>query len=120
MLFLLSFAIRQFNPVVPQTWDMDQLKSMHLPYADSSVKLEFVSEEYYRRIPVRISYKTYPFYMPGYEPKGYYDSLANIDPIVNFKEEDLKTEEDWIKAGELIYELPMNYIPLDAVLKNNL
>ena len=54
--------------------------------------------------------------MPGSEPKGYYDSLAQLDPVVNFKEEDLKTEADWIKAGELIYELPMNYFPLDSAM----
>ncbi len=89
---------------------------MHLPYADTSIRMEFVTEEYYDQIPERVSYKTYPFYMPGSEPEGYYDSLASIDPVVNFKEEDLKTEEDWIRAGELIYDMPMNFIPLDSAM----
>jgi hypothetical protein len=116
IVFLFSFAIRQFRPAIPKVWDIKQLESMHLPYADTSIKLEFVTEAYYDQIPERISYKTYPFYMPGSEPEGYYDSLATIEPVVNFKEGDLKTEADWIKAGELIYDLPMNFIPLDSAM----
>lgn len=87
---------------------------MHLPYADSSVKLGFITEEEYNKLPERVSYKTYPFYMPGSEPPGYYDSLSKLDPIINFRAADLETEADWINAGELIYELPMNFTPLDS------
>lgn len=114
MLFFLSFAIRQFKPAIPKAWNIEQLKSMHLPYTDTSVKLGFITEEEYNKLPERVSYKTYPFYMPGSEPAGYYDSLSKIEPVINFNEEDLKTEADWIKGGELIYEMPMNYTPLDS------
>ena len=116
IIFLLSFAFRQFKPFIPKVWDIQQLQSMHLPYADTSIKLGFIAEKAYNELPERISYQTYPFYMPGSEPAGYYDSLAQLDPVINFKEEDLQTEADWIHAGELIYELPMNYFPLDSAM----
>ncbi len=116
IVFFVSFSTRHFMYDIPKVWNIKQLESMHLPYADTSIKLGFVTEEYYNQIADRISYKTYPFYMPGNEPEGYYEWLANIDPVVNFKEQDLKTDADWIKAGELIYELPMNFIPLDSAM----
>ena len=90
LILLLSSAIRQSTAPIPKVWDVEQLKSMHLPYADTSDKLGFITEDYYNQLPVRVSYKPYPFYMPGSEPPGYYDSLARLDPVVNFKEEDLK------------------------------
>jgi hypothetical protein len=116
ILLTFSFAIKQFKPPIPKVWDVEQLQSMHLPYTDTSIKLGFLSEELYNQLSERVSYKTYPFYMPGSEPKGYYDSLLKLEPVANFKEEDLKTEADWVKAGELIYELPMNYFPLDSAM----
>lgn len=101
---------------IPKAWDLEQVKTMHLPYADTSAHLHFLSEEAYNNLRVRISYKTYPFYMPGSEPVGYYDSLRRLDPIVNFKEEDLKTEADWVRAGEIIYDMPTVYRPMDSVM----
>src|SRR4051794_8770244 len=94
IVFFVSFSTRHFIYDIPKVWNIKQLESMHLPYADTSIKLGFVTEEYYNQIADRISYKTYPFYMPGNEPEGYYEWLANIDPVVNFKEQDLKTEAD--------------------------
>lgn len=113
-----QFAIRQFRPAIPRAWKIEQVESMHLPYPDTTAKLGFVSEEAYNNLPERISYKTYPFYMPGSEPAGYYDSLSKLEPVINFREEDLKTEADWIKAGELIYDLPMNFTPLDSATRS--
>src|SRR5687767_10854289 len=105
VLMILLFVIVGFTIIqtyeIPKVWDVGQLESMHLPYPDTSVKLGFFSEEYYNKLPERISYKTYPFYMPSSEPKGYYDSLAKLDPVINFNANDLKTEADWIKAGEI-------------------
>jgi hypothetical protein len=116
VLSLLSFAIGYFTPDIPKGWDVEQLQTMHLPYADTTVKLGFITEEEYNKLPERIPYKTYPFYMPGSEPPGYYDSLSKLDPVIASREEGLKTEADWIKFGELIYDMPMNYIPLDSTM----
>jgi hypothetical protein len=99
---------------IPKAWDMAQVKSMHLPFADSTATLEFVSEEEYYKLPVRTVFKTFPFYMPGTEPPGYYDSLRNLDPVILFKEENIRTEAEWTRAGELIYDMPMNYTIIDS------
>ena len=104
---LLSFAI-SVKPDIPKLWDMERLLSAHLPLVDTSIHMEPVSEELYNKIPERVAYKTYSLYMPGREPKGYYEWLLKQDPEIIFDVTKLKTEEDWIKAGELIYDMPQN------------
>jgi len=118
-LAIVGFTITQTSDI-PKVWDMEQLQSMHLPYPDTSIKLGFISEKYYDQLPLRVAYKTYPFYMPGSEPAGYYDSLTKLDPVINIDVKDLKTEADWIKAGEVIYELPQNFMPIDSAMLANL
>jgi len=114
--FLFSFSISHFKPAIPKVWDVEKIKTLHLPYPDSSIKITPPSEEYYYQLKERVSFKTYPFYMPGREPDGYYESLAKLDPVINFNEAELKTEADWIKAGELIYDLPQNFFPIDSAM----
>lgn len=112
VVFLFNFTVQQPGPDIPKVWDVAELKSMHIPYANTTAELGFITEEEYNSLPERVCYKRYPFYMPGNEPAGYYDSLSKLDPVVIFQPETLRTEEDWIKAGELIYDMPMNYFPL--------
>jgi hypothetical protein len=71
-----------------------------------------VSAEYYYRMPVRPIYKSYPIYEPGKEPPGYLDWLMQQEPAIVFDPESLKTEADWIRAGELVFDAPINYTPV--------
>ena len=102
------------SDLIPKTWDIKRLHSMHLPFPDTSVKTNPISEEYYYQLPERVAYKTYPFYMPGKEPKGYYEWLRKQEPEIIFNPTDLKTDSDWIKAGEIIYDLPINSQVMDS------
>jgi hypothetical protein len=107
---LLGFSVsRQAANEVPKLWDLKKLKSAHLPLVDRSIDVEPISEELYYKIPERIAYKTYPMYLPGREPKGYYEWLLQQDPEIVFDASKIKTEEDWIKAGEIIYDMPQNF-----------
>ena len=102
------------SDLIPKTWNRKRLHSMHLPFPDSSIRTNPVSEEYYYQLPERVAYKTYPFYMPGKEPKGYYEWLRKQEPEIIFNPADLKTDSDWIKAGEIIYDLPINSQVMDS------
>src|SRR5262245_4920968 len=53
---------------------------------------------------VRPIYKSYPIYAPGKEPPGYFERLKQLEPEIVFDPAKLKTETDWIKAGELVFE----------------
>ncbi len=107
---ILGFSVsQQAVNEVPKLWDLKKLKSAHLPLVDRSIDVEPISEELYYKIPERVAYKTYPMYLPGREPKGYYEWLLQQEPEIVFETSKLKTEEDWVKAGELIYDMGQNF-----------
>ncbi len=64
-------------------------------------------------MPVRPIYKSYPIYAPGREPPGYLDWLKQQEPEIVpetvFDPAWLKTEADWIKAGELVFDALTTY-----------
>src|SRR5690349_22394020 len=98
LVLLLSFGItRHFE--IPKVWDVEKIHSMHLPMPDTSIHINPVSEEYYYQLPERVAYKSYPFYMPGREPKGYFDWLRQQQPEIIFNADNIKSEADWIRAG---------------------
>ncbi|MBK7597764.1 MAG: hypothetical protein IPJ07_04230 [Acidobacteria bacterium] len=76
-----------------------------------SVSPKHVSADYYR-MPVRPIYKSYPVYAPGKEPSGYLDWLKQQEPEILFDAAKLKTEADWIKAGEIVFDAPLGSGPV--------
>src|SRR5262245_36577065 len=104
-----------FSPVIPKVWDDQEIADLELPAADAANSPKQVSADYYYRIPVRPIYKSYPVYAPGKEPAGYEEWLTRQEPEVEvFDVSKLKTEADWIKAGEVIFDAPIFY---NAVVK---
>ncbi len=101
---------------VPQTWDPDAIASVEIPLADARNSPTHISRDYYYRIPVRRVYKSYPVYAPGREPKGYWEWLRQQEPEVVFDPVRLKSQADWIKAGELVFEAPIAY---DFIVTNS-
>src|SRR5215470_11143165 len=103
-----------FTPAVPRTWDDQAIASLEVPPADPTVSRAHVSADYYYRIPVRPIYKSYPVYAPGREPAGYEEWLKRQEPETAFDASKLKTEEDWIRAGEIVFDAPIFY---DALVR---
>jgi hypothetical protein len=60
----------------------------------------------YYAIPARTIYRTYPIYRPDREPADYLKSLKAREPQIAFDEAKLKTKQDWIVAGALVFESP--------------
>ncbi|WP_433967100.1 hypothetical protein [Tunturiibacter gelidiferens] len=62
---------------------------------------------------MRPIYKQYPVYAPGREPAGYMEWLKQQEPIVLWDgtthKPKLKTQADWIKAGEIVLDAPIIY-----------
>jgi hypothetical protein len=103
-----------WKPEIPKTWDDAELAMLEVPTANPVATPRHVSAEFYYRIPVRTIYKSYPVYHPDREPPGYMDRLRTLEPEVAFDPSLLKTEEDWIRAGEVVFEAP---IAFDALAK---
>src|SRR6185369_17911852 len=106
---LSSEKVKANSPSIPHVWDDADMAALQLPLVDSTASPKQISSEYYFRIPVRTIYKTYPVYAPGKEPVGYFDWLKQQAPESTFDASALKTEADWIKAGELVFESPISY-----------
>src|SRR5689334_21662868 len=97
---------------IPTTWDMEAIKRFHLPPADTSVQVVYAPKAYYDSLPQHVIYKTYPVYYREFEKPGYLDSLRGLRPEIAFDPSQLKTKEDWIKAGELVFNWPVAYTPI--------
>ncbi len=109
-------AVTLFQPTIPRTWKDSDVASFELPLADAKHSPVHISEAGYYRIRPRTLYKTYPVYHPGREPNGYMDWLRAQEPQVDFAADldpaKLKTREDWIKAGELVFNAPTSFNPV--------
>ena len=96
-------------PDIPKVWVDEDMAKLEVPLANAAASPKHVPAEYYYRIPVRPIYKSYPVYVPGKEPGGYMESLKQLEPELVFDASKLKTEEDWIRAGELVFDAPIFY-----------
>ena len=94
---------------VPLVWDDEALATMGVPLAVPEASPKFVSSDWYYRIPVRPIYKSYFIYRPDKEPPGYFEWLKRQEPEIAFDSSKLKTKEDWIKAGEIVFGAPLYY-----------
>ncbi|HET6267668.1 MAG TPA: hypothetical protein VFG11_08125 [Acidobacteriota bacterium] len=98
------------TPEIPKTWDEEALRTMELPMTDPAASPKYISADYYYRMPVRPVYKTYPVYSPKQEPSGYLDRLKAQEPKILFDATKLKSKEDWIHAGELVFQAPIEFV----------
>jgi hypothetical protein len=94
---------------IPRTWDDEALAAIEVPIAALGISPTHMSSELYYRERERQIYKSYPVYYPGKEPPGYMEWLKQQEPEIAFDASKLKTEEDWIKAGEQVFDAPIFY-----------
>ena len=106
-----SQASSSHKRAIPKTWDDHELGDLEIPLADPVASPKQVSADYYYRVPVRPIYKNYPVYAAGHEPVGYLDQLKQKDPVIYWDDKGhappLETDDDWIKAGEAVFDSPI-------------
>jgi len=99
--------------VVPRTWDDKVMNGLEVPLANPIASPKQVSADYYYKIPVRPIYKQYPVYAPGRAPSGYIDGLKKKEPVIIWNDSthrpELRTESDWIRAGEAVFGAALLY-----------
>ena len=99
-------------PGVPVTWEDREMAEFEVPLARPEYSPKHVGSDYYYRLPVRPVYKSYPIYHPDREPAGYLEELRIKEPEVAFDEAKVnRTEEEWIQAGSLVFDAPLDYDP---------
>ncbi len=105
-------AVTATPPKIPRTWRQSDVDRLEVPLANAKYSAVHISEEEYYRIPVRVIYRSYPVYRPGREPAGYLEWLRRQDPLVSFDASNLKTREDWVTAGALVFNAATSYNPV--------
>lgn len=111
-----SASSARWSPTIPRVWDEEALRDFELPLPQAGITVKYVSSDYYYRIPVRPVYKTYPIYYPGKAPAGYKEWLEKQQPEVVFDVDQLQTQEEWIRAGQLVFEAPIEFIGQEETL----
>ncbi len=108
-LFLLAAAL---PAQVPQVWTDEAVARMEMPLANPKYSPRHISSEDYYRIPARTIYRSYPVYRPDREPEGYWERLQTVEPEIAFDAAKLETEQDWIAAGELVFNAGVTFGPM--------
>ncbi len=93
---------------IPRIWTDEAMHNWELPNANPEYSAQPVSEAYYYSLPERVIYKSYPVYHPDYEPEGYWEWLHEQEAEIVFDDKKLSTEADWIKAGEILFDYPID------------
>jgi len=97
------------------------MAKLEVPLAYPRASPKHISADDYYRIPIRPIYKSYPKYHPDKEPPGYRDWLREQEPTVLWGDgahrPKLETEEDWIKAGEIVFNAPLLFSPQTDTLE---
>jgi hypothetical protein len=111
-------ASETFKLSISKTWDDAAMATLEVPLADPVASPKHISAEYYYKIPVRPIYKSYPLYAPGHEPPGYIGWLKQQEPVIVWDDAGhrpaLKTQADWMRAGEIVFDAPLGYVPLPS------
>jgi len=100
-----------YKPDIPRTWDEKAIGSLEVPLADSSYSPKHILARDYYSIPVRPIFTSYPKYHPDKEPRAYREKLRTREPVILWDDgahrPKLETEDDWVKAGELVFNAPV-------------
>src|SRR5882672_5022115 len=106
-LFLATITAAQtFRPEIPKPWDARDLGTFEVPLAQPDRSPHYLNTAEYYALEVGPIYRGYPVYAPGKGPAGYLDSLKEKEPEIVFDPAKLRTERDWIRAGELVFDSP--------------
>jgi hypothetical protein len=115
-----SLATAQaFHPDVPRAWDDREVETFEVPLAQPDRSARYLSAAEYYALDVMPIYRSYPVYAPGREPAGYMESLKDKEPEIVFDPAKLHTQEDWIRAGAIVFRAGRAYMLADTNLARN-
>ena len=104
---------QSWHPVIPRSWDLPELEAWTIPPRSTGVHTVHLPSSFVYSIPAYPIYKTYPIYHPAREPQGYMDWLSRQEPEITFDPTKLRSESDWIAAGRLVFDAPVELQSVD-------
>jgi mono/diheme cytochrome c family protein len=98
----LAQAPSTWTPQIPRVWDEDALAEWATPVARLDVRPTHLSPAAYYALPEE-NLRSYPVYLPGREPQGYWQMLQTVGPQPLVEPERLTTKAEWIGAGGRVF-----------------
>jgi hypothetical protein len=96
------YLARPWSANIPRVWDEAALAEWATPLAGLNARPTHMSvAEYYALHEENL--RSYPVYMPGLEPNGYWGKIQSVGPQPLIEPDRLKAEADWIAAGERVF-----------------
>lgn len=99
---------------VPKVWDEQALSRWLVPLAEPGHRPVLLSVEQLYRMPELKIYESYPVYAPGREPAGYREKLQHVQPELAFDPSQLRTDADWVRTGELVFDAPVTITSVES------
>ena len=94
---------QRWNPHIPKVWDDAALRDWATPLAGLNARPTHLSAREYYTFEIE-NLRTYPVYLPGREPDGYWEMLQRVGPQPLIEPDKLLSESDWVNAGKLVFE----------------
>jgi hypothetical protein len=91
-------SVAQAPASVPKIWDDAALADWATPIAALQIPPAPYKPADYYAVPAE-NLRTYPVYLPGKEPSGYWESLQKKKPEPLVDVSKIRTKSDWIEAG---------------------
>jgi hypothetical protein len=99
LLAITAVAVLAQKSSIPRTWDSKALEEWATPLAANGQRPGHFTEAEYYRAPID-NYRTYPVYLPGREPAGYWESLRKLQPQPLVELNLAREPRDWVAAGK--------------------
>ncbi len=110
---------QDFHPVIPRAWDDREVQGFEVPLAQPDRSPRYLSAAEYYGLDVMPIYRGYPVYAPGREPAGYMESLTQKEPEIVFDPAKLRTQQDWIRAGAIVFRAARRFVPAQSGIARN-
>ena len=118
VMFLAIGGAQRARTEIPRAWGDREVATFQMPLAQRERSPRFMTSDEYYKLTVRPVYRSYPVYLPGREPVGYMETLKQKDPEIVFDPVKLQTDDEWIRAGELVFDAaPTVQVPPPAALQ---
>jgi hypothetical protein len=90
------------RPAIPKTWSEAELADWATPLAGINVRPAHMPSAEYYGLP-EDNLKTWPVYLSGKEPSGYWEMLQRVGPKPMIEPDKLGTDVEWIEAGRTVF-----------------
>ena len=118
VMFLAIGGAQRARTEIPRAWGDREVATFQMPLAQRERSPRFMTSDESLQAHRATRLPKLSRYLPGREPVGYMETLKQKDPEIVFDPVKLQTDDEWIRAGELVFDAaPTVQVPPPAALQ---